>query len=80
MNLLQEDTRFAWYRRREERLFLDGSISSFKAVLIKQADAKCIPFVLAKAEKETHFLLENLLSLIKYKEYNWQVCVLISDL
>lgn len=108
LNLLEDDTRFAWYRRREERflpffntsfsiaycsnvaglleemrqptapsewfLFLDGSISSFKAVLIKKADAKCVPLALAKAEKETYSLLDNVLSLIKYEEYNWQVC------
>ena len=43
----------------------------FKAVLIKTADSKRVPLVLAKAETETHSLLETL---IKYTEYNWQVC------
>ena len=40
-------------------------------VLTKKADSKRVPLALAKAETETHSLLETL---IKYTEYNWQVC------
>jgi len=108
LNLLENDTRFAWYRHREERfmpyfattqsicfccnvpgllqemnqttaphewyLFLDGSISSFKAILIQKDNAKSIPLAIAKAEKETYDLVKRILHLVKYDEYNWEVC------
>ena len=54
-------------------LFLDESISSFKAVLIHKVNLKTVPVAFSKSSKESFSLVSEVLSLIKYSKYQWDV-------
>lgn len=57
------------------RLFIDGSVSSLKVVLLHKTNEKpSIPLALGTNMKETYGTLRNILQKIKYAENNWKIC------
>lgn len=58
-----------WY------LFIDGSSSSLKAVLIhRTTDKPSIPVAYSAKMKESYENIEIILKAIKYKEHYWKIC------
>lgn len=63
------------YIKEDWRLFIDGSSSSLKSILLHKSNRKpSIVLYYSTDEKETRPCLENLLDIIKYKEHNWKLC------
>ncbi|GBL77771.1 hypothetical protein AVEN_210980-1 [Araneus ventricosus] len=59
----------------EWRLFIDASKLSLKAVLLNNGNAlPSIPVAHAVYMKETYHNLKQLLEIIKYSKYGWQIC------
>lgn len=59
----------------EFRLFIDGSTDSLKAVLLHNGNEKpSIPVAHCVGVKESRESLESILTAIRYKNYEWQVC------
>lgn len=59
----------------EWRLFIDGSTDSLKAVLLHNGNEKpSIPLAHTVDLNESHDNLKTILKVIKYDEYEWQMC------
>jgi len=57
------------------RLFIDGSVSSLKAVLLHKTNNKpSIPLAYGINMKETYATLGTILEKIKYEENKWKIC------
>lgn len=57
------------------RLFIDGSVSSLKVVLLHKTNKKPnIPLALGTNMKESYKTLEHILKKIKYNEQKWKIC------
>jgi len=57
------------------RLFIDGSVSSLKAVLLHRTNKKpSIPLAYGTSMKETYETLSDILAKIKYEEHKWKIC------
>lgn len=57
------------------RLFIDGSVTSLKAVLLHKKNKKpCIPLGFSTTMKETYEALGEILKKIKYDEHKWKIC------
>ena len=57
------------------RLFIDGSVSSLKVVLLHKTNNKpSIPLAYGTNLKETHESLGNILKNIKYEQHKWKIC------
>lgn len=63
------------YDANEWRLFIDGSTSSLKAVLLHVTNKKpAIPLALGTGIKECYDTLNMIINDIKYFDHNWKVC------
>lgn len=63
------------YNAGDWRLFIDGSVSSLKVVLLHKTNKKpSIPLALGTNMKESYETLDNILKKIKYNENKWKVC------
>lgn len=63
------------YASDDWRLFIDGSVSSLKAVLLFKTNNKpSIPLAYGTNMKETYETLGNILMKIKYEENKWKIC------
>lgn len=63
------------YDKNQWRLFIDGSKTSLKAVLLHNGSLyPSIPIAYSGILKESYENMQLILDLIKYKEYNWKVC------
>lgn len=62
------------YEESEWRLFMDSSISSFKAVLLHNGDLPTVPILYAIGIKETYENLKLVLDLINYHDHQWHIC------
>lgn len=59
----------------EWRLFIDSSKASLKAVLLHHGNEKpSIPVAHAVGLKETYSIMELLLKVIRYSDYQWNIC------
>lgn len=59
----------------EWRLFIDGSSSSLKAVLLHISNiVPSIPVLYSTTKKEDRASLKSLIDQIKYKEFGWKIC------
>lgn len=59
----------------EWRLFIDGSTESLKAVLLHNGNEKpTIPLAHTVVWKESRESIEEILKVIKYEEYQWDIC------
>lgn len=57
------------------RLFIDGSVSSLKAVLLHKTNKQpSIPLAFGTHMKETYETLGSILKEIKYHEHKWKIC------
>lgn len=57
------------------RLFIDGSVSSLKAVLLHKTNKKpSIPLAFGTNMKETYETLGSILKKIKYDDHKWKIC------
>jgi hypothetical protein len=57
------------------RLFIDSGKESLKCVLLHNGNEKpSVPLAHASRMKETYESMDCLLTLIKYKEFNWNIC------
>lgn len=57
------------------RLFIDGSVSSLKVVLLHKTNKKpSIPLALGTNMHETYETLKDILEKIKYNEHKWKIC------
>lgn len=57
------------------RLFIDGSVSSLKAVLLHKTNKKpSIPLGFSTTMKETYETLGEILDKIKYNVHKWKIC------
>jgi len=55
-------------------LFIDGSVSSIKAVLLhKECLYSSIPLAYSRVGKETYAVIKRILELIDYNKYNWNM-------
>ncbi|CAH0555758.1 unnamed protein product [Brassicogethes aeneus] len=63
------------YNANDWRLFIDGSVSSLKAVLLHITNKKpSIPIGFGINKKETYETLGAILNKIKYEEQKWKIC------
>lgn len=63
------------YAADDWRLFIDGSVSSLKAVLLHKTNNKpSIPLAYGTNMKECYETLGNILEKIKYEEHKWKIC------
>lgn len=63
------------YVARDWRLFIDGSVSSLKAVLLHKTNQKpSIPLALGTNMKESYDTLNNILKKINYNDHKWKIC------
>lgn len=63
------------YNANEWRLFIDGSVSSLKAVLLHTTNKKpSIPIGFGINKKETYETFTEIMVKIKYKEQKWKIC------
>lgn len=63
------------YNGDDWRLFIDGSSSSLKAVLLHiSKEVPAIALYYSTSKKEDRESLTNLLYLIKYNEFRWKIC------
>lgn len=63
------------YDTNEWRLFIDGSKTSLKAVLLHNGNkSPSIPVAYSTVLKETYENMKSILDLIKYKDFKWKVC------
>lgn len=57
------------------RLFIDGSVSSLKAVLLHKSNKKpSIPLAFGTNMKESYETLADILDKIKYADHKWKIC------
>lgn len=57
------------------RLFIDGSKTSLKAVLLHNGNEYAsVPIAYSTVLKETYENMKSILDLIKYKDFNWKIC------
>lgn len=74
INGLMNELRIA-YRTNEWRLFIDGSKTSLKAVLLHNgSEYPSIPVAYSITLKETYDTMQFILNLIKYRDSSWKVC------
>ncbi|XP_051155322.1 uncharacterized protein LOC127277918 [Leptopilina boulardi] len=74
----ENEKNFASYVSNEWRLFIDGSTTILKAVLLHNENkVPSVPLAYATDMKETYEILEKILRLIKYPQHEWQI---VSDL
>jgi len=65
----------AIYAADDWRLFIDGSKTSLKAVLLHNGNNfGSVPLAYAVGMKENYGVLKTLLELIKYAEHGWKIC------
>lgn len=63
------------YKAEEWRLFIDGSKSSLKAVLLYIDNSKNpVPIALNLNTKETYDSMKEILDSVKYNEHMWKIC------
>lgn len=63
------------YVAAEWRLFIDGSVTSLKAVLLHVTNKKpSIPLAFSTNLKESYITLSMILDKIKYNENKWKIC------
>lgn len=63
------------YDAREWRLFIDGSSSSLKAVLLHNGNQQpAVPIAYSKTMKETYENLKIILHKINYEHHQWRIC------
>lgn len=63
------------YNPDEWRLFIDGSASALKAVLLhKSKNVPSVALYYSTAKKENYIDLADLLDKIKYKDHKWRIC------
>ena len=63
------------YKPGEWRIFIDSSMTRFKAVLHHSGQTlPSVPWAHAVNMKETYESMTGLLQGIKYKEHGWQIC------
>ena len=63
------------YIASEWRLFIDGSVSSLKAVLLHVSNRKpSIPLAMGINMKESYETLKDIVKKIKYYENKWKIC------
>lgn len=63
------------YIASEWRLFIDGSVSSLKAVLLHVSNRKpSIPLAMGINMKESYEALKDIMEKIKYYENKWKIC------
>ena len=63
------------YAADDWRLFIDGSVSSLKAVLLHKTNSKpSIPLAYGTNMKETYETLGNILEKVKYEDHKWKIC------
>ncbi|KAL0829765.1 hypothetical protein ABMA28_003252 [Loxostege sticticalis] len=63
------------YVTQEWRLFIDGSKTSLKAVLLHNGNKYAsVPIAYSTVLKETYENIKSILDLIKYKDFRWKVC------
>lgn len=57
------------------RLFIDGSVSSLKAVLLHVTNKKpSVPVALGVNIKESYETLKDIMNKIKYNDHKWKIC------
>lgn len=63
------------YETKDWRLFIDGSKTSLKAVLLHNGNEyPSIPVAYTTVLKETYENIKSILDVIKYKDFQWKVC------
>jgi len=63
------------YAADDWRLFIDGSVSSLKAVLLHNTNNKpSIPLAYGTNMKESYETLQNILAKVNYEEHKWKIC------
>lgn len=63
------------YVTKDWRLFIDGSVTSLKAVLLHVSNKKpAIPLAYSTKLKESWTTLDQILKAIKYKDHKWKIC------
>lgn len=63
------------YKAEDWRLFIDGSTSSLKAVLLHKTNSKpSVPVAFSTDTKETHQKFELILIMIDYEKHKWRIC------
>lgn len=63
------------YNAHDWRLFIDGSTTSLKAVLLHITNQKpSIPIGFGIYKKETYATLKDIMEKIKYEEHKWKIC------
>lgn len=73
--VLLMDTLKIPYETKDWRLFIDGSKTSLKAVLLHNGNQyPSVPIAYSTVLKETYENMESILNLIKYKDFKWKVC------
>ena len=55
-------------------LFMDASAQSFKAILIEKASLYVVPLGYTTVTRETYTLIREVLILISYSDFCWEVC------
>jgi len=63
------------YAADDWRLFIDGSVSSLKAVLLHKTNRKpSIPLAFGTNMKETYETLGSILAKVNYEHHKWKIC------